>query len=729
MSSDRTPPPLPPALAAVAWPRARLGEAVHRLAVAAGFAAAPSRLTPLGAARHDAAAIGGPTAASPPAVDRWLAATAPGQGVEITPTDAADDELESFLAAGGPALVHLPGSDGAVLAMVAGGRRRLTCIAPSGGLVALDRDLVLARIAPAHVRRDDPALARVLAEAGLPPGRRVAALAALAELGRAQRAARVGWLVRPAADAPVAAHARDARLWVPALGAIAAQVTAQALVITSWFTIGAVSLTGRFEWGWIDAWTLLLVCLPPVQALALRCEGVLNLRLGALFKRRLLVGVLRLSPEEVRSRGAGQFMGMAMEADVLELVSLAGVLVTLVSVVRLAAALVMLAIGSGGVVAAVFLLAWLVAAVLTGRAVWRRAEAWAVGYRDLTNDLVERMTGHRTRLAQEDPERWHDREDALLARYWHAGRALDRMVWPVQGGLARGWMALGLIGLAVPLALGTVDQVALAFAVLGVLFAYQAFVLIGHVVPNLVQLVVAWRELTPLVAAARRAEDAGADPAAADRAAAAADHDATPALEAAHVSYSYPGRTRDVLADCALTLAPRARLLLEGPSGGGKSTLAAVLSGLREPTGGLVLLHGVDAAALGVRAWRRRVVAVPQFHENHVLAGTFAFNLLIGRGWPPTRDDLKAAQAVCQALDLGPLLARMPAGFQQTVGDSGWQLSHGERSRLFIARALLQDPAVMILDESFGALDPETLADALTTVLDRAPALIVIAHP
>ena len=71
----------------------------------------------------------------------------------------------------------------------------------------------------------------------------------------------------------------------------------------------------------------------------------------------------------------------------------------------------------------------------------------------------------------------------------------------------------------------------------------------------------------------------------------------------------------------------------------------------------------------------------------------------------------------------------MPAGLLQLVGEGGWQLSHGERSRLFMARALLQGGDVMILDESFAALDPENLRETLDCVLRRAPTLLVIAHP
>jgi ABC-type transport system involved in cytochrome bd biosynthesis fused ATPase/permease subunit len=71
----------------------------------------------------------------------------------------------------------------------------------------------------------------------------------------------------------------------------------------------------------------------------------------------------------------------------------------------------------------------------------------------------------------------------------------------------------------------------------------------------------------------------------------------------------------------------------------------------------------------------------------------------------------------------------MPAGLTEMVGDTGWQLSQGERSRVFLARAILQGAPLVILDESFAALDPETLEQCLECVLRRAPSLLVIAHP
>jgi ATP-binding cassette, subfamily B, bacterial len=101
----------------------------------------------------------------------------------------------------------------------------------------------------------------------------------------------------------------------------------------------------------------------------------------------------------------------------------------------------------------------------------------------------------------------------------------------------------------------------------------------------------------------------------------------------------------------------------------------------------------------------------------------------MGREWPPSEDDLALAHALCTELGLGVLLGRMPSGLMQQVGETGWQLSHGERARVFLARALLQDAPLTILDESFAALDPVTLKTCLQSAAAHARTLVVIAHP
>jgi ABC-type multidrug transport system fused ATPase/permease subunit len=118
----------------------------------------------------------------------------------------------------------------------------------------------------------------------------------------------------------------------------------------------------------------------------------------------------------------------------------------------------------------------------------------------------------------------------------------------------------------------------------------------------------------------------------------------------------------------------------------------------------------------------------PQPHDNYVVSGTLAFNLLMGRRWPAQESDLIEAEQVCRELGLGELIDRMPGGLHQVVGETGWQLSQGERTRVFLARALLQRPELLVLDESFSALDPENVDRAVRCVTHRAPTVLAIAH-
>jgi ATP-binding cassette subfamily B protein len=245
---------------------------------------------------------------------------------------------------------------------------------------------------------------------------------------------------------------------------------------------------------------------------------------------------------------------------------------------------------------------------------------------------------------------------------------------------------------------------------------------------------VACREALDLLRAAARPKEPGVPELAlgahaAGRMAGAAGLGREPVVQGSEVVFGYRDRGEPVIARCDFRIDHGDRVLLEGPSGGGKSTLLSLILGLRDPDAGLLLLDGLDRPSLGDAGWRRRVAAAPQFHENHVFLGTFAFNLLMGREWPPEPGDLEEAEAVCRDLGLGNLLERMPGGLLQMVGETGWQLSHGERSRLYVARALLQRADLVAFDESFAALDPETLGRALRTALRRAPTLLVVAHP
>jgi ATP-binding cassette subfamily B protein len=91
-----------------------------------------------------------------------------------------------------------------------------------------------------------------------------------------------------------------------------------------------------------------------------------------------------------------------------------------------------------------------------------------------------------------------------------------------------------------------------------------------------------------------------------------------------------------------------------------------------------------------------------------------------------TDEDVQAAWELCGELGLHPLLARMPAGLAQVVGETGWQLSNGERALVGLARALLAEPAVLVVDETLGPLDPEAARRALAVARSRVRTLVVV---
>ncbi len=356
---------------------------------------------------------------------------------------------------------------------------------------------------------------------------------------------------------------------------------------------------------------------------------------------------------------------------------------------------------------------------------YRRRREWTHARLELTSDLVERMVGHRTRLAQEDRDQWHTGEDERLSHYLDRASALDSRAVKLQATVPRGWLLVGLLGLAPAFIQGEHTVEALAIAVGGVLLAFQAFRDLAEGFERLLAAGIAWERVKPFWQAAAQPEALGHP----DFATVPSAKPGSRLVHADALRFHHPARAEPVLQNVTLQLDVGDRVLLEGASGAGKSTLGLLLARTLRPDSGLLLLHGLDQATLGASAWRRKIAIAPQFHDNHVFMGTFAFNLLMGRNWPPRAEDLVQAEAVCRDLGLGPLLERMPAGLQQVVGETGWQLSHGERSRLYIARALLQGAELIILDESFAALDSQTLRQTLGYVLAHAPTLLVITHP
>jgi len=473
------------------------------------------------------------------------------------------------------------------------------------------------------------------------------------------------------------------------------------LFVLSWWLLGRGVLETPIDSRFLYAWAMVLASMLPFRMLSTWSAGAIAVRAGELLKKRLLLGAMRLDPDELRLDGAGRHLARVFESEAVETLALSGGLLSFAASIELLVAFGIVTLGARAVLEGALLAAVLLLFGFLARRYFEERRRWTDHRLEMSHGMVEKMVGHRTRLAQERPERWHREEEKELASYGELSRRVDCLYSWIQA-LPRLFLPLGILGLAA----AQLNLERLAVGLGGAILAARAMTKLADGFSDLVDAAIAWKRVAPLFHAAA-GEPALVEPTRATS--------GRVLVQARGVSFIYPRRSRAVLEAVGFELAHGDRVLLTSPSGGGKSTLVSLVNGLRKPSTGTLILEG-------------RVATAPQFHENHVFTESFAFNLLMGRDWPPAGADLREAEALCRELGLGELLEKMPGSMNQMVGDTGWQLSHGEKSRLFLARALLQDSDLVLLDESFAALDPENLRQALLSARSRASTLVVVTH-
>ncbi len=190
-----------------------------------------------------------------------------------------------------------------------------------------------------------------------------------------------------------------------------------------------------------------------------------------------------------------------------------------------------------------------------------------------------------------------------------------------------------------------------------------------------------------------------------------------------HVTFSYvPGR--EVLHDISLKIEPGATVALVGPTGAGKTSISNLLCRFYEPQAGSILIDGVDLHAVASESLHAHMGYVPQ--TPYVFSGTISDNIRFGR---PEATDAEV-RAAAEAAEAAEFINRLPEGYNTLIAEGGANLSTGQRQLICIARAILVDPSIIILDEATSSVDTLTEAliqRALSRLLEARTA-VVIAH-
>ena len=191
-----------------------------------------------------------------------------------------------------------------------------------------------------------------------------------------------------------------------------------------------------------------------------------------------------------------------------------------------------------------------------------------------------------------------------------------------------------------------------------------------------------------------------------------------------NLTFSYPGHDQQVLKGISLYLKRGTTLALVGASGAGKSTLADLLPRFYDPDGGFIEIDGVDLKKFDIKSFRQRLGIVSQ--DTFLFNASVRENLIYGRP-EATEAEIKDAMERANAAEF---ILALPDGLETLIGDRGVMLSGGQRQRLAIARALLQDPDILILDEATSALDTisERLVQKAIDELSKDRTTLVIAH-
>jgi len=189
-----------------------------------------------------------------------------------------------------------------------------------------------------------------------------------------------------------------------------------------------------------------------------------------------------------------------------------------------------------------------------------------------------------------------------------------------------------------------------------------------------------------------------------------------PTLTFTNVSLTYPSQPTPSLRDLNLTIQSGEFIGIVGPSGAGKSSIISLLTRFHDPTTGVLTSNKSPITTLAVQTHRSTTSLVPQTPD--LFDGTIAFNISLGarKDTTPTQAQIESVAKKCNIHDF---ITSLPSGYQTECGANGSQLSGGQKQRIAIARALIRDPKVLLLDEATASLDARSEREVLDAVVGR----------